>query len=63
MLICIKQHLSNIWRSVHEKLSYTEAELKKNVAYTVYKKNRVTGFTFAYLYMFAFKNKRDPQFQ
>ena len=33
MLICIKQHLSNIWSSIHEKLSNTEAELKKSVAY------------------------------
>ena len=41
MLICIKQHLSNIWSSVHEKLSNTEAELKKNVAY---KKKRVTSW-------------------
>ena len=38
MLICIKQHLSNIWSSFHEKLSNTEAELKKSVAY---KKKRV----------------------
>ena len=29
MFICIKQQLSNIWGSVHEKLSNTEAELKK----------------------------------
>ena len=27
MLVCIKQHLSNIWRSIHEKLRNTEAEL------------------------------------
>ena len=33
MVICIKQHLSKIWSSVHEKVSNTEAELKKNVAY------------------------------
>ena len=33
VLICIKQHLSNIWSSIHEKLSNTEAELKKSVAY------------------------------
>ena len=33
MDVCIKQHLSNIWSSVHEKLSNTEAELKKSVAY------------------------------
>ena len=29
MVICIKQHLRNIWSSIHEKLSKTEAELKK----------------------------------
>ena len=29
MLICIKQHPSNIWRSIHEKLSNTEANLQK----------------------------------
>ena len=33
MLICIKQQLNNIWSSIHEKLSSTEAELKKIVAY------------------------------
>ena len=31
MLICIKQHVSNIWRSIHE--SNTDAQLKKSVAY------------------------------
>ena len=29
----IKQHLSNIWNSIHETLSNTKAELKKCVAY------------------------------
>ena len=29
MLICIKQHLSIIWGSIHEKLSNTDIELKK----------------------------------
>ena len=33
MLICIKQHLSNICGSIHEKLSNTEADWKKSVAY------------------------------
>ena len=33
MVIYNKQHLSNIWSSVHEKLSNIEAELKKSVAY------------------------------
>ena len=33
MLICIKQHLNNIWSSIHEKVSNTEAEFKKSVAY------------------------------
>ena len=31
MHISIKQHLSNIWRSIHEKLSNVEAELKKKL--------------------------------
>ena len=33
MLLCIKQHLSNIRSSVHKKLSNTEAEIKTGVAY------------------------------
>ena len=33
MLKCIEQHLSNIWSSTHEKLSNTDTELKKSVAY------------------------------
>ena len=33
MHIFIKQHLSNTWRSIHEKLSNTDAKLKKSVAY------------------------------
>ena len=33
MLICIQQQLSNIWSSIHETVSNTEAELKKSVAY------------------------------
>ena len=32
ILICIKEHLSNIWSSIHEKVSNAEAELKKSVA-------------------------------
>ena len=39
MLTFIKQHLSNIWSSTHEKLSSTEAEFKKSVAYW---KKRIT---------------------
>ena len=35
MLLSIKQHLSNIiWSSIHEKLSNTEVELNKSVAYS-----------------------------
>ena len=37
VLICIKQHLGNDWRM--KKLSNTEAEVKKSVAY---KKERVS---------------------
>ena len=33
MATCIKQHLSNIWSSIHEKVNNTEAELKKSVTY------------------------------
>ena len=33
MLLCIKQHLSKIEISIYKKLSNTEAELKKSVAY------------------------------
>ena len=39
MLTFIKQHLSNIWSSTHEKLSSTEAEFKKSFAYW---KKRIT---------------------
>ena len=33
VVICIKQHLSNIWSSFMRKLSNIEAKLKKGVAY------------------------------
>ena len=33
MLMYIKQHLTSIWSSIHEKVAYTEAKLKKSVAY------------------------------
>ena len=33
MVICIKQHLSNIWNQFMKKLSNTQAELEKSVAY------------------------------
>ena len=33
MALCIKQHLSHILSSISEKLSNTDAELKKSVAY------------------------------
>ena len=35
MLICIKQHLNNIWSAIHEKIKHlnTMAGLKKSVAY------------------------------
>ena len=32
MLLCIKQRLSNIWSSIREKLSNTQAEFKKSIA-------------------------------
>ena len=33
MAISNKQHLSNIWNEVMKKLSNTEGELKKSIAY------------------------------
>ena len=29
----VKQNLSNIWSSIHKKVSDTEGELKKSIAY------------------------------
>ena len=40
IVICFKQHLSKMWRSIDERVSNTETELKKSVAY---KKKRVIG--------------------
>ena len=40
MLICIKQHLSNIWSSIHEKVKQHRGLVEKSVAYD---KKRVTG--------------------
>ena len=31
MLICIKQHVSNFWGSIHKKLSNSEAKMKKTL--------------------------------
>ena len=33
MITFIKQHLSNIWSTIHDKLSITEAELKRSIFY------------------------------
>ena len=33
MAICIKQHLSNIWSSTHEKAKQYQGWVEKNVAY------------------------------
>ena len=33
MLLCIKQHLSNIWSSIHEKVKQHWAWVEKSVAY------------------------------
>ena len=43
LFLCIKQNLSNIWNSIQENLSNTEAELKKSIAY---KKNHVAALKF-----------------
>ena len=45
MLLCIKQNLSNIWTSVHEKIKEPEPELKKkSIAYkkSVYLSNNLS---------------------
>ena len=33
MVICIKQHLSNIWSSIHEKAKQHWGWVKKSIAY------------------------------
>ena len=33
MVMCTKQHVSNIWSSIHDKISLVEAKLKKSIAY------------------------------
>ena len=33
MLICIKQHLSNTWRSIHKKIKQHWVWVEKDVAY------------------------------
>ena len=38
MLICVKQHLSNIWSSIYEKVKQQWGWVEKNIAY---KKKRV----------------------
>ena len=42
MVVYNKQHLSSIWSWIHEKLSNTEAQLKKRVVYN--KKREVRDF-------------------
>ena len=48
MIVCIKQHLSNIWSSIYEN---TEAELEKSVTY---KKERVSGDKFKFFWLGIF---------
>ena len=48
VVICIKQHLSNIWSWIHEKLSNTKAGLKKSVAC---KKKRVSQYILAAMFL------------
>lgn len=53
ILICIKQHLSKNWSSIHEKLS-TEDEMKKGVAY----ESNARNFVYPHLaYMVATQKK------
>ena len=40
IVICIKQHLSNIWSSIHDKIKQHWSWAEKSVAY---KKRRVLG--------------------
>ena len=49
MVICIKQHLSNIWSLIHEKLSNTEADLKKALLI-----KKVCTSSFAKFFVFRF---------
>ena len=43
IVICIKQHLSNVWSSIHANVSNTEAELKKKKKTLPVKKARSIG--------------------
>ena len=57
MVICIKQHLNNIWSSIHEKLSNTEAQLKKKTllikkACTARRKSQRSIYFFLFLLIF-----------
>ena len=49
MVICIKEHLSKIWNSIHEKVKQQWGWLKKSVAYkkSVYQsENHLKGILF-----------------
>ena len=51
MVICIEQHLSNIWSSIHEKAKQHEGELKKSVACKT--KRVVLNYRFSYFWPFT----------
>ena len=62
-LMCIKQHLSNIWSSIHEKLSNADADLRKN-GLIIKKKTCISLVLLmkAYLNNFLFRRKIEVVF-
>ena len=51
IVICIKQHLSNIWSLIHEKVKQHCEWVEKNVAYK--KKRTVLNYRFSYFWSFT----------
>ena len=49
MVICITQHLSNIWSSIHEKTKQ-QGELKKSIAYKKAYSIKLKIFKFSTVY-------------
>ena len=50
MVICIKQHLSNIWSSIHEKVKQRGAWVEKKCCFFLKKKRVVTQNTSFFVY-------------
>ena len=65
MLICIKQHLSNLSISIQEMLSNAEAELKKSLAYkkSVCIANIVQGFFLLTVFSKKLHHRRLTEYQ